>query len=85
MQVVLRLLPVEYHDGLVIQRFREKPIAESGILEVRNAAKLRDAIDSFLTPYRASVDAKLYVYGYGRKFAGFDAEAKYPRELHKAA
>lgn len=85
MNVVLRLLPVEYADGFVRQSFGRRPVAVTQPAEIRNVAALREAIDLFLLPYHSEVDAKLYVYGYGRKFAGFDAEAKHPRELHKAS
>ncbi len=89
MQIILRLLPVTYlydkdddSKTLTIQNFLSKPIAEIDLGEIKNRQQLIDAIDVFLQPYRSEVDAKLYIYGYGRKFPHFDAEKSFPRELH---
>jgi hypothetical protein len=84
MQIVLRLAPVEYRDGFVIAPAHWTPVAEMGPMEITRYSDLQMTILAFTDKYAGTVDAKLMVYGYGRKFKGFDTVRGFPVELHKA-
>ena len=81
MQIILRLAPVRYQAGMVIMAMGWKPIAESAPMELKNAKQLQAEIATFTEPHRGKVDAKVVIYGYGRKFAGFDDVKRKPVEL----
>ena len=74
--VTLRLIPVEYRDGLVIALIA-RPAIETRQLHARNAQEIWDACARLHADYNGTHDGKVAVYlGDARKPAGFDKIVK---------